>query len=84
MSFIAVRGLKYLLLFFFVKILLIDMPAYAIASFVQSPYWFLSDVKMLRFFTHISITTMVVFGTIADPHQNQYLQCRMQWLPELC
>ena len=59
---IPLRGLKYLLLAFFVKILLIDMPAYAIASFVQSPYWSLSDVKMLRFFTQISTTTVVVVG----------------------
>ena len=59
---IPLRGLKYLLLAFFVKILLIDMPAYAIALFLQTPYWSLSDVKMLRFFTHISTTTMVVVG----------------------
>ncbi|MCD6526129.1 MAG: 4Fe-4S binding protein [Desulfuromonas sp.] len=59
---IPLRSLKYLLLAFFVKILLIDMPAYAIASFIQSPYWSLSDVKMLRFFTHVSTTTMVIVG----------------------
>ncbi len=62
---IPLRGLKYLLLAFFVKILLIDMPARAIASFVQSPYWSLSDVKMLRFFTQISTTTIVVVATTA-------------------
>lgn len=57
---IPLRALKYLLLAFFVKILLVDMPAYAIDSFLQSQYWSLSDVKMLRFFTSISITTIVV------------------------
>ena len=62
---IPLRALKYLLLAFFVKILLIDMPANAIASFLQSPYWALSDVKMLRFFTQISTTTIVVVATIA-------------------
>ncbi len=59
---ISMRGVKYLLLAFFVKILLVDMPASAIASFLQSPYWMLSDVKMLHFFTRVSTTTMVVVG----------------------
>lgn len=62
---IPLRALKYLLLAFFVKILLIDMPVNAIASFLQSPYWSLSDVKMLRFFTQISTTTIVVLATTA-------------------
>jgi polyferredoxin len=59
---IPLRSLKYLLLAFFVKILLIDMPARAIAAFVESPYWSLSDVKMLHFFTQLSITTIAVLG----------------------
>lgn len=62
---IPLRGLKYLLLAFFVKILLIDMPASAIASFLHSSYWSLSDVKMLHFFTQISMTTLVVVVTTA-------------------
>ncbi|MCF6265423.1 MAG: 4Fe-4S binding protein [Desulfuromusa sp.] len=60
---IPLRGLKYFLLAFFVKILLIDMPVFAIVSFVQSPYWALSDVKMLHFFTNLSAITMVVVGS---------------------
>ncbi len=62
---IPLRSLKYLLMAFFVKILLIDMPAIDIASFLQSTYWSLSDVKMLRFFTQISMTTIVVVVIIA-------------------
>ncbi len=54
------RSLKYVLLLFFAKILLLDMPAYALGQFLQSPYWAISDVKMLHFFTKMSVTTIVV------------------------
>ncbi|MGC9519794.1 MAG: 4Fe-4S binding protein [Desulfuromonadaceae bacterium] len=56
------RGLKYLLLGFFVKILLLDMPAFAIANFLETPYWAISDVKMLKFFTAPSALTLWVVG----------------------
>lgn len=56
------RGFKYLLLGFFVKILLVDMPAVAIANFLQTPYWAISDVKMLKFFTAPSTLTLWVVG----------------------
>ncbi len=62
---ICLRSLKYLLLGFFVKILLIDMPAFAIASFLKAPYWALSDVKMLHFFTRMSLTTIAVLSVTA-------------------
>ncbi len=52
-------GIKYLLLGFFLWIIL-TMPLGAISSFINSPYYKISDVKMLRFFTHMSITTGVV------------------------
>ncbi|MFZ5763127.1 MAG: 4Fe-4S binding protein [Thermodesulfobacteriota bacterium] len=56
----VLRGGKYLLLFFFVKIILFDMPPEAVAAFLDSPYWAVSDIKMLHFFTRMSVTTMVV------------------------
>lgn len=59
------RGLKYLLLLFFAKILLLDMPAYALEQFMQAPYWAISDVKMLHFFTNMSLTTMIVLAVLA-------------------
>jgi polyferredoxin len=62
---IPLRVLKYLLLAFFVKILLIDMPASAIASFLHSSYWSMADVKMLHFFVQISTTTIVVVAITA-------------------
>jgi len=57
------RSLKYLLLGFFVKILLVDMSVFAISDFLQSPYWSLADVKMLHFFTAMSQTT-IIFITV--------------------
>ncbi len=61
----ALRGLKYLLLLFFVKIILVDMPLPALAEFLNTPYWAVSDVKMLYFFTGMSVTTMVVLAVLA-------------------
>lgn len=57
---ITLRGIKYLLLIFFVKIILIDMPNEALGSFLDAPYWAVSDIKMLRFFTRMTMTTAVV------------------------
>lgn len=57
---IPLRGIKYILLLFFVKIILIDMPTEALGSFLDAPYWAVSDIKMLRFFTQMSATTVVV------------------------
>ncbi|MCP3176139.1 MAG: 4Fe-4S binding protein [Desulfuromonadales bacterium] len=59
------RSLKYLLLFFFAKIILLDMPARALGAFMDAPYWAVSDVKMLRFFTHMSLTALVVSLVLA-------------------
>ncbi|MGJ7919160.1 4Fe-4S binding protein [Neobacillus sp. LXY-4] len=46
--------LKYLLLGFFIKVILFDMPAVAAQQFLLSPYNLISDVKMLTFFLNIS------------------------------
>ena len=61
---ISLRGIKYLLLMFFVKIILIDMPVEALGSFLDAPYWAVSDVKMLHFFTRMSLTTLVVLASL--------------------
>lgn len=58
------RSSKYLLLFFFIKILLVDMPNQALALFLETPYWAMSDVKMLHLFTRMSSVTMVVLGVL--------------------
>jgi len=56
---LPLRSLKYLLLGFFVKIIF-SMHIPAILGFLQSPYYKMSDVKMLFFFTQMSILTIVV------------------------
>ncbi|HLO12747.1 MAG TPA: 4Fe-4S binding protein [Pseudoneobacillus sp.] len=42
--------MKYLLLLFFLKMIIFDMPVYFAHEFLQSPYNKISDVKMLLFF----------------------------------
>lgn len=61
---LALRGVKYLLLLFFVKLIIIDMPLQAVVAFLDTPYWAVSDVKMLRFFTAMSATTMAVLAVL--------------------
>ncbi len=62
---IPLRGIKYLLLLFFLKVILLDMPARALAGFLRAPYWAVSDVKMLHFFTGMSLTTIIVLAVLA-------------------
>jgi polyferredoxin len=62
---LVLRGLKYLLLLFFVKLILVDMPAMALAAFLEAPYWAVSDVRMLYFFTRISVTTLISLGILS-------------------
>ena len=57
---VFLRGIKYLLLLIFIKFILIDMPAEALGGFLDAPYWAASDIKMLHFFTRMSVTTLVV------------------------
>lgn len=56
---------KYALLFFFIKIILVDMPITALKGFLGAPYWAIADVKMLHFFTRMSTTSMVVIGVLS-------------------
>ena len=57
------RTLKYLVLVFFVKIIF-SMTSPAILGFLQSPYYKVSDVKMLHFFTQISTLTVIVLTVL--------------------
>ncbi len=58
------RSIKYLLLLLFVKFILLGMSAEAVEKFLDAPYWAVSDVKMLHFFTHMSGTTLVVLALL--------------------
>ncbi len=57
-------GIKYLLLFFFIKVILIDLPVSGLKTFMNAPYWAASDIKMLYFFTQISKTTLIVLAIL--------------------
>jgi polyferredoxin len=61
---IPLRGLKYLLLGFFVWAVA-SMSAGAIESFMHSPYGLIAAVKMLDFFRFMSVTGLVVIGVLA-------------------
>lgn len=59
------RAAKYLLLLFFLTLIWMDMPEPAVAGFLASPYWAVSDVKMLHFFVAMSTATLVVLLALA-------------------
>jgi len=61
---LLLRGIKYLLLLLFVVFILIGMSGEALIRFLDAPYWAVSDVKMLRFFTEMSGTTMTVLASL--------------------
>ncbi|NOZ08048.1 MAG: 4Fe-4S binding protein [FCB group bacterium] len=61
---VPLRSLKYLLLAFF-AFAAISMDKASLQSFFDSPYWKLADVKMLRFFTEMSVFTISVLLLLA-------------------
>ncbi|HET8827605.1 MAG TPA: 4Fe-4S binding protein [Terriglobales bacterium] len=60
---IPLRGLKYLLLGFFVYAVS-SMSARALGAFMHSPYGLIADVKMLNFFRHLDRTGLIVIGIL--------------------
>jgi polyferredoxin len=60
---IPLRGLKYLLLGFFVFIIG-TMSAAALNEFMQTPYGLIADVKMLNFFRHIGTAGLIVLAAL--------------------
>lgn len=56
---LPLRSLKYVLLAFFIYIIGSMSPA-QISSFLQSPYYTIADVKMLHFFTKMSLLTAMI------------------------
>ncbi|HEY1984481.1 MAG TPA: 4Fe-4S binding protein [Terracidiphilus sp.] len=58
------RGLKYLLLGFFVLIIG-AMSASALDAFMSSPYGLMADVKMLNFFRNMRPAAAIVIGSLA-------------------
>jgi polyferredoxin len=60
---LPLRGLKYLLLAFFVWAVS-TMSAHAIDGFMRSPYGLITDVKMLDFFRYLSETGLMVLAIL--------------------
>jgi polyferredoxin len=60
---IPLRGLKYLLLSFFVWAV-VEMSLGEIAEFMQSPFGIIADVKLLNFFRFLSLTGIIVIGIL--------------------
>ncbi len=56
---IPLRGLKYVLLAFFLFIVF-TMPASGLGDFLSSPFGIIADVKMLNFFRYIGMVGMIV------------------------
>lgn len=61
---IPLRGLKYLLLGFFM-FFIVGMSADVLAEFMYTPYGILADVKMLNFFREIGVTALIVLIVLA-------------------
>lgn len=77
---LPLRAGKYLLLAFFLKIVLLDMPAAALAGFLASPYWAVSDIRMLHFFTRPTPLLVAVLAILAGLS----LLIRDAWCRYLC
>jgi polyferredoxin len=59
------RGVKYLLLAFFLSSILIMMPAAAVNSFIASDYHKIADVRLLDFFLNLSPLALGVITVLA-------------------
>lgn len=57
---LVLGSLKYMIAGFFLGTIFFKMPAASIEQFIQSPYNRFADLQMLRFFTHISPTALIV------------------------
>ncbi len=51
------RGIKYLILFYFVNAVFLQMNRFVMKLFIYSPYNRVADIKMLDFFVNMSATT---------------------------
>jgi len=60
---LPLRGLKYLLLGFFLFIIG-AMSAEALDDFMHAPYALVADVKMLNFFRNMGLTAIMVIGVL--------------------
>jgi len=74
---VSLRGIKYLLLAFFVYTIVIAMPVPALRNFILSDYHAVADVRLLDFFLHISplaLGVLLFLLLISIPLKNPF--CR--------
>jgi polyferredoxin len=74
---IPLRGLKYLLLTFFLVSILWKMPAAAVADFIASDYHKVADVRLLDFFLRMSglpLIVITILALLSIPFKNAF--CR--------
>ena len=74
---IPFRGMKYLLLLFFVYFIFWAMPATAIDAFIFSKYNKIADARLLDFFLHPSpaaLTIIIILAALSLPMRNPF--CR--------
>ncbi|MBT1071237.1 4Fe-4S binding protein [Pelotalea chapellei] len=63
---VTLRGIKYLLLIFFVYSIVLMMDVHALQAFIMSDYHKMSDVRLLDFFMHISPAALgIILGLFA-------------------
>lgn len=62
---IPLRGIKYLLLLFFLASILWKMPAEAVAGFIYSDYHKVADARLLDFFLRLSGVPLLVISFLA-------------------
>jgi len=53
------RSLKYLLMMFFIYVIAVKMPPSEIFKFLEGDYYVIADVKMLYFFTKMTLVTFI-------------------------
>lgn len=58
------RSIKYILMSFFLYIILVKMSPYDIGIFLNTPYWKVADIKLLKFFTEMSLTTLITLTVL--------------------
>ena len=62
---VVLRGIKYLLLFFFIYSIVLMMDLYALQAFIGSDYHKVADVRLLDFFLHISpLALAIILGLL--------------------
>ncbi len=74
---VSLCSLKYLIAGFFIYQIFYKMPINSIEQFIQSPYNRFADIKMLKFFTQISTTALLVLiGLVVLSVFIQHFWCR--------